>query len=120
MQVPLQITVNDMPHSDALDARIRKKVAELERFHPRITSCRVTVAELGKRHQQGRQFEVRVDVRVPGHGDIVANRHQHQDVYVALRDAIDATARQLEDVARERRGEVKAHEARARHQPARR
>jgi ribosome-associated translation inhibitor RaiA len=76
MQIPLQITVRDMPHSPALDARIREKVAGLEHFHPRITSCRVTVTDSGKHHQQGHQFEVRIDVRVPGRAEIVANQ-QH-------------------------------------------
>ncbi|HTS21684.1 MAG TPA: ribosome-associated translation inhibitor RaiA [Casimicrobiaceae bacterium] len=110
MQIPLQITVNNMPRSDALEARIREKVAELERFHPRITSCRVTLNEFRKHHRQGRQFEVRIDVRVPGHGEIVSNRHHDEDVYVALRDALASTTRQLEEIVRERRGETKHHE----------
>jgi len=104
MQIPLQIAVRDMPHSDALDASIREKVAGLERFHPRITSCRVVVSESSKH-----EFEVRIDVRVPGHAEIVANRRHNQDVYVALRDAFDAATRQLEDAVREKRGDVKAH-----------
>jgi ribosomal subunit interface protein len=110
MQIPLQITVREMPHSDALDARIREKVADLERFHPRITSCRVTVAESRKHHQQGRHFEVRIDIRVPGHAEIVANRQHDEDVYVALRDAFASATRQLEEAVREMRGDVKAHE----------
>jgi ribosome-associated translation inhibitor RaiA len=99
-----------MPGSDALEARIRAKVAELDHFHPRITSCRVTVNEFGKHHHQGRQFEVCVDVRVPGHAEIVSNRHHHEDVYVALRDALASTTRQLEEVIREKRGDVKSHQ----------
>ncbi|HUH91797.1 MAG TPA: HPF/RaiA family ribosome-associated protein [Casimicrobiaceae bacterium] len=110
MQVPLHITVHDMPHSGALDARIRDKVAELEHFHPHITSCRNTAGEFGKRHHQGGQFEARTDVRVPGHTEIVSNRQHHEDVFVALRDALASTTRQLEEVIREKRGEVKAHE----------
>lgn len=110
MQVPLQITVHDMPRSDALDARIRAKATGLERFHPRITSCRVTIGETRKHHHQGRQFEVQIDVRVPGHAEIVSNRHHHEDVYVAFRDAFASTTRQLEEVVREKRGDVKAHE----------
>jgi len=110
MQLPLHITVHDMPHSDALDRRIREKVAELERFHPRITSCRVTVGEFAKHHRQGRQFEVLIEVRVPGHADIVSNRNHHEDVFVALRDALASTTRQLEELVREKRGDVKAHE----------
>ena len=103
MQIPLQITVRDMPPSDALDALIREKVAALERFHSRITSCRVTVAESRKNHQQGRQFEVRVDVRVPGRAEVVVNRQHAEDIHVALRDAFASATRQLEDVVREKR-----------------
>lgn len=110
MEIPLHITVHDMPRSEALEARIRKKAAELERFHPRITSCRVTLNEFGKHHHQGRQFEVCVDVRVPGHAEVVSNRHHHGDIYVALRDAFASVARQIEEVIREKRGDIKAHE----------
>lgn len=109
MQIPLQITVRGMDRSDALDARIRDKVDELARFHPRITSCRVTLAESRLHHRQGRQFEVRIEVRAPGHAEIVANRQHDEDVYIALRDAFGAITRQLEDVVREQRGDVKAH-----------
>ena len=95
MQVPLQITVRNMQQSDALEAHIRQKVEKLAEFHPRITSCRVTVEESGKHHHQGRQFQVRIDVHVPQH-EIVASRDWHEDVYVALREAFDAAKRQLE------------------------
>jgi len=38
---------------------------------------------------QGKLFNVRIDIGVPG-SEIVVNRDQHEDVYVALRDAFDA------------------------------
>lgn len=109
MQVPLQITTRGIAHSEALEAHIRDKAAKLEEFHPRITSCRVTVEELAQHHRQGKQFQVRIDLRVPGH-EVVANRDHAEDVYVALRDAFDSVKRQLEETVRLRRGEVKAHE----------
>jgi len=109
MQMPVQITIRDMPRSEALEAHIRDSAAKLEEFHERITSCRVTVEQIAQHHQQGRPFRVSVDVRVPGK-EIVANRHQHEDVYVALRDAFDAVKRQLEETARLQRGDVKVHE----------
>ena len=108
MQIPIQITFHDVSRSDALEAHIRQKAEKLEEFHSRIISCRVTVEEQHKHHHQGRQFRVRIDLRVPGK-EIVANRDHHEDVYVALRDAFDAVKRQLEEVAREMRGDVKAH-----------
>jgi ribosomal subunit interface protein len=109
METPLQITVRDVPHSPALDARIRDKAARLEEFHPRITSCRVTVEESSKHQHQGHQFAVHIDLRVPGR-EIAVTREHHEDVFVALRDAFDAAKRQLEDVVREKRGDVKVHD----------
>ena len=109
MQVPLQITVRDVPHSPALDARIREKATKLEEFHPRITGCHVTVGESGKHSRQGRQFVVRIDLRVPGR-EIAVTREHDEDVFIALRDAFHAARRQLEDVVREKRGDVKAHD----------
>ena len=47
-------------------------------------------------------------MRVPGK-EIVANRDHQKDVYVALRDAFASATRQIEEVAREMRSDVKAH-----------
>jgi ribosomal subunit interface protein len=109
MQIPLQITIRDMPHSEALETQIREKAAKLEEFHDRITSCRVRVEQIGQHQHKGRQFRVSVDVRVPGR-EIVANRDHDQDVYVALRDAFDAVKRQVEEAVRTQRGDVKTHQ----------
>jgi ribosomal subunit interface protein len=108
MQIPVQITFRNFPRSEAVEARIRAKAVKLEEFHPRITSCHVAVEELDRHRQQGRQFTVRLDIRVPGH-EVVVDRDHHEDIFVALRDAFDAAARQLEELARTQRGEVKAH-----------
>ena len=109
MQVPLQIVVRNLEQSPALQARVREKASKLEEFDPRMTSCRVVLEQTGRHRQQGRQFAVRIDVRTPGR-EIVVNREHDEDIYVALRDAFDAAKRELEDVVRERRGDVKAHE----------
>lgn len=108
MQIPVEITVRGMSRSPALEARIREKAARLEEFHPRITRCHVTVEEFGKHQHQGRRFVARIDVRVPGREIAVTHEH-HEDVFVALRDAFDAAKRQLEEVVREKRGDVKVH-----------
>lgn len=111
MQIPLQITIRDVEHSEALETRIRDKVAKLEEFSKHIISCRVVVEVPHKHHHQGKQFNVRIDIGVPG-SEIVVNRDHAEDVYVALRDTFDAAKRQLEDYARKIRGDIKAHESR--------
>jgi ribosomal subunit interface protein len=108
MQIPLQITIRGIEPSDALETHIRDKANKLEEFFDRIMSCRVVVEVPHKHHHQGKQFNVRIDISVPG-SEIVVNHDHAEDVYVALRDAFDATKRQLEDYARKLHGNVKVH-----------
>lgn len=111
MQTPLQLTIRDIDHSEALETRIRAKAEKLGEFFKHITSCHVVVEAPHKHHQQGKQFNVRIDIGVPG-SEIVVNRDHSEDVYVALRDAFDAAKRRLEVYARKIRGDIKTHEAR--------
>lgn len=111
--LPLQITFRDMPTSEAVRARIIERVNELEQFHSRIMSCRVVIRAPHRHQRKGRLYSVRIDLKVPRR-EIIINRepalnHAHEDIYVAIRDAFDALGRRLEDTARRRRGDVKAH-----------
>ena len=114
MQLPLEVRFHNLDRSDAVEAAVREAATKLERFADGITSCHVTIEGPHKHHQQGNLFAVRIDVRYAG-GEVVASRdpsahHAHEDVHVAIRDAIDAAARQLADYVRERRGDVKHRE----------
>jgi ribosomal subunit interface protein len=100
MQTPLQITFRDIPHSDALETHIREKAQKLEQHFTGLIGCRVVVEQPGKHHQQGNPFNIRIDLTVPG-SEIVVDKQENEDVYVALRDAFDAATRQLEDYARQ-------------------
>jgi ribosomal subunit interface protein len=115
VQIPLQISFRNMTSSEAVEARIRDRADDLDRFYDRITSCRVMVEAPHRHNHQGRLFHVRIDLTVPGE-EIVIKRdphahHAHEDVYVAIRDAFDAARRRLEDHVRRFRGDRKSHEA---------
>lgn len=108
MRQPLQITFRGIDRSDAVEAAVREKAAHLERFSADIMACRVVVDLLEKHRQQGRPFGVRIDLTLPGH-ELVVNRVEREDVYVALRDAFDGMKRQIEEVVQQRRGQEKQH-----------
>jgi len=110
MQIPVEITLRDIPHSDAVEARIREKIEKLDNFYNRIMSCRVTVESPQHRKHQGKLYSVHIDMKVPGGGELVVNRVQDEDIYVAIRDAFNAVVRQLEDHVRRQRGDVKSHD----------
>jgi ribosomal subunit interface protein len=114
MEMPFQVSFKNLDRSPVLEAKVRERVDELERFFGRIVSCRVVVEADSHRPRQGRLYRVRADLRVPGK-EIVVNHgspehHAHEDVYVAVRDCFDAVRRQLEDHVRRRRSDVKHHE----------
>lgn len=109
MNIPMQITLRNISHSEALEAHIREKAKKLESFFDHIVSCRVVVEMPHNHKHQGNPFNVRIDIGVPGR-EIVVNRDRHEDVYVALRDAFDAARRQLEDYVQRLHGAVKTHQ----------
>ena len=108
MKTPLQITFRDMEHSDAIESHIREKAEKLETFYEPIMWCRIVVDLPHQHKHQGKSFNVRIDIGVPG-SEIVVNRDHDEDVYVALRDGFDAARRQLQDYARRLHGDTKNH-----------
>jgi ribosomal subunit interface protein len=114
MKLPVQITYRHMEPSPALEDNIRERAAKLDRYVDNIMSCRVMIEAPHKHQRKGKIYHVRIDISLPGHELAVSRdpeEHQsHADVYVAVRDAFDAARRQLEDLTRRRRGDVKTHE----------
>ena len=131
MITPVQITYRNMQPSAAVSARINQEAARLDRYFPRIVSCRVVVETPHRHHKWGELFHLRIELGVPGadvvirheptlhralsHGDFRKwSKHfeihtPHKDVYVTIRDAFKAARRRLEDHARRLRGDVKMH-----------
>jgi ribosome-associated translation inhibitor RaiA len=101
------ITYRHMPHSAVLDDKIVELSNKLQELHPRITSIHVIVDEIDRNKEQGRLFEVRLDVKAPK-AEIVANHQRHEDPYVAMRDAFDAVMRQINETLDRQRGEIKS------------
>lgn len=116
MEVAPQIVFEDMESSEFVEARIQEEIDKLEQFHDRITKCRVVVSEPHRHHHKGKLFNVRIHLTMPGGGDIHVNqknhdKHAHEDIYVAIRDAFSAARRQLQDHGRKRSGHMsKSHE----------
>lgn len=114
MTIPLNIVFRNMDHSDAVASAVEDRIGKLERFSQQIMRCKVTVEAPHKHHAKGNIYHVSIDIHVPG-TEIIVNRapskdHAHEDVYVAIRDAVNAAGRQLQDHVRQSRGEVKVHD----------
>lgn len=113
MTTPVQVTFRNMDPSAAVEADVLRRAALLDRYHPRIHSCRVTIEAPHRRRRKGAPNRVRIDLVVPGAQLVVGRdppKHAaHADVFVAVRDAFRAARRELMDDVRRARGHVKTH-----------
>ena len=113
MQLPLQISFHNMPHSSAVEETIRQCATRLDEFCGRIMSCRVVVDQPHRHHHDGNLFHVRIDITAPGE-EIVINREPRQhvayrDLETAIGDAFDQAVRCVQDYVRRQRHDVKVH-----------
>lgn len=131
MTLALQITYRNLDRSDQIDHRIRAEAAKLNKFYPRIESCRVVVEAPEGHHRHGNVNHVRIDLGVPG-GELVTThepglqsslqraeaaktaKHMevdapHKSISRAIHDAFKSARRQLQDYVRRQRGDVKVH-----------
>ncbi len=99
MTIPVQITFRHMESSPAVETRVRELADHLGVFSDRILGCRVVVDSPHRHHHQGKIFNVKVQLALPGEDVVVdmerPDRDGHEDVYVVLRDAFEAAERQL-------------------------
>lgn len=100
MQVPVRVVFQNMEPSEALHNRILEKLDKLEHLHSRLVSCSVVVECAHRHQQQGRHYEVRIDLTLPG-AELAASHHsaktpaRHEDPYAAMNDAFSALEKQL-------------------------
>ncbi len=116
MQVPLEIAFQHGEPSEAMRSEIARQVKRLERFSQRITGCHVVVDGPHTRHREGDLFKIDIRIAMPEHHDVVVTRthgdaREREHALVAIREAFAAAARQIEDVERDMRGQVKKHAA---------
>jgi len=105
-----RITLRGVPHSEALEARIRDKVRKLAELNPGLLGCRGLAQIPHRRESRGGQFIVRLDIAVPG-AELVVNRDHHEDLHVALREAFRAARRRLQEHSRRLEGDGRSREA---------
>ena len=116
MQEPIEVAFQHCEPSEEICAAIAKQAKRLEKFSDRITSCHVAVAGPSTRRRHGDLFQIDVRIAMPEHHDVIVTRThgdapEREHALVAIREAFDAAVRQIEDVERDMRGQVKQHAA---------
>lgn len=102
-----EIAARDVELSETQSASIREMANHLTDIYERIVSCRIAVAVPHRRTHQPVEYQVRIDVGVPG-GELIVSKHSSDELLTAAQAAFEAARRQLQDHARIKRGDVKS------------
>ena len=113
MQVPLELAFHHIDATDWAENEIRGRVAKLEKIYDRLVSCRVKVERPNQIH--GVPPVVRIELGVPGKGDLVVavhpehlqRRFQTPDLRNAINEAFRIAERQLLELKEQRNRRTK-------------
>lgn len=106
MRTPVQITFRHVPQSEALEEKIRDKMDKLASLYPEILDGDATVDRVARHQQQGRHFRIALGVRIPGE-ELIVNTN-HEDAFIALRNAVAAMRLQLGKAIGKRRFDARS------------
>lgn len=114
MTVPLEISYRDVEKTEAIDNLIREKASKLEKVCDHIVSCRVAVEKPHEFVRTGNKYRVRLDISVPPGHSVIVNKEpgrtkMHDPLPAVIREAFKAAERQLRELNKIQREEVKAH-----------
>jgi ribosomal subunit interface protein len=102
-----QVVFRGIEHSDAVEYVVHKRVEKLARFSDEIQSLRVILEAPHNNHHKGKVYHVGVEAQIPNHDIVVTHeqhdKHSHEDLYVAIRDAFNAFERRLKSVYAKKR-----------------
>jgi ribosomal subunit interface protein len=107
MSNELQIVFHNIDQSDAIIDNVNKRIAKLQRFNSNITGGRVVLDSPHNNQTKGKVYSVAVEFHTPDREVVVKqdqhDKHSHEDLYVAIRDAFNAAERQLKSVDKKHR-----------------
>jgi ribosome-associated translation inhibitor RaiA len=109
MQVPLNIVFRHMEKSDAVEERIIQKLDKLEDSYGEIISCNVVIEQVNKNQNQGRLFNIRINLNLPKK-EIVITHQKDEDLFVVVRDALNSLTHKIEAHFDKLKNLVKDHE----------
>jgi ribosome-associated translation inhibitor RaiA len=96
------------PRSEAFEVAAKNWVERLGNVFDRIQHCNVRI-DRPHQHDHTSQFQIRLEIGIPGEEIVVSHHGADADPYVALAEAFTTARRRLIDHVQIRRGQVKTH-----------
>jgi putative sigma-54 modulation protein len=122
MTTALDIHFHGLEKSDAVENKVRDKVAKLQRHFDRMTACRVVLEAPNRNAAKAKVFQVKIEISVPSGKPIIINHEREganaqDDLSLAIRDAFEAATRRVDEVGAKMADRAKSERGRRRPAP---
>jgi ribosome-associated translation inhibitor RaiA len=104
MTTQVEVHFHGIEKSDAIEQRVRDKVAKLQRYFERMTSCRVGIEAPQRTPQKPKVFQIKIEIGMPRRKPIVVSHervgsHANEELALAIRDAFETAMRKVDGTA---------------------
>ena len=102
MNTEIEVHFHGIEKSEAIEDRVRAKVAKLEKHFGRIVRCRVVLEAPHRSPQKPKVYRVKIEVSLPRKQPIVVchereGSHANAELPLVMREAFDAALRRVDD-----------------------
>jgi ribosome-associated translation inhibitor RaiA len=123
MTTLVEIHFHGIEKSDAIEQRVREKVAKLQSHFERMTSCRVGIEAAQRSPQKPKVYQIKIEIGMPGRQPIVVRHervgsHAGEELCLAIRDAFEAALRKVDGTSARVSQRAKLDRGRRRPRPA--
>lgn len=101
----VEVHFHGIEKSEAIEQRVREKIAKLQKHFERMTSCRVAI-ETPQRStpQKPKVYQIKIEIGVPRRSPIVVSHeriggHASEELCLAIRDGFEAATRKVDGVS---------------------
>jgi ribosome-associated translation inhibitor RaiA len=101
----VEVHFHGIEKSEAIEQRVREKIAKLEKHFERMTTCRVGI-EVPQRStpQKPKVYQIKIEIGMPRRKAIVVSHervgsHANEELGLAIRDAFEVATRKLDGMA---------------------
>ena len=108
MQTPLNIRFHHMDRSAAIEAKLREKIEKFDSFYNDFISCSITVECINPKKLNGSLYSIHININRPSN-ICITTKHEHEDINVALKEAIHSITMQLEENKDRAHDKIKHH-----------
>lgn len=119
MSTTVEVHFHGIEKSEAIEQRVREKVARLEKYFDRMTSCRVGIEVPQRTAHKPKVYQIKIEIGVPRRAPIVISHdrkgsHANEELLLAIRDAFEAALRKVDGMAAKIRQRSKLERGRRR------